>query len=101
MPWTANDAEKHTHKATTTELKELWANVANERLEKPVMKAALSERRIRLLGVGSGNRTEAGSMPATADPAPCSRRSHFGPRRIECPAVTQRWPRIRFSWWWL
>ena len=34
MPWTANDAEKHTHKATTTELKELWARIANERLEK-------------------------------------------------------------------
>src|SRR5262245_1607255 len=34
MPWTANDAERHTHKATTSELKELWARVANERLEK-------------------------------------------------------------------
>jgi hypothetical protein len=29
MPWTGNDAEKHTHKATTSELKELWAKVAN------------------------------------------------------------------------
>jgi hypothetical protein len=34
MPWTANDAQTHTHKATTSELKELWAKVANERLEK-------------------------------------------------------------------
>jgi hypothetical protein len=34
MPWTPNDAEKHTHKAITPELKELWAKVANERLEK-------------------------------------------------------------------
>jgi hypothetical protein len=34
MPWTQNDAERHTHKATTSELKELWAKVANERLEK-------------------------------------------------------------------
>jgi hypothetical protein len=34
MPWTPNDAEKHTHKAVTTELRELWAKVANERLEK-------------------------------------------------------------------
>jgi hypothetical protein len=34
MPWTANDAQTHTHKATTLELKELWAKVANERLEK-------------------------------------------------------------------
>jgi hypothetical protein len=32
MPWTTNDAEKHTHKATL-ELKELWARGANERLE--------------------------------------------------------------------
>jgi hypothetical protein len=34
MPWTPNDAEKHTHKAVTPELRELWAKVANERLEK-------------------------------------------------------------------
>jgi hypothetical protein len=34
MPWTANDAERHTHKATTSELKELWAKVANESLER-------------------------------------------------------------------
>jgi truncated hemoglobin YjbI len=34
MPWTANDAERHTHKAITTELKDLWAKVANESLER-------------------------------------------------------------------
>jgi hypothetical protein len=34
MPWTSNDAEKHTHKATTSTLKELWAKVANEALER-------------------------------------------------------------------
>jgi hypothetical protein len=34
MPWTANDAQKHTHKATTSELKELWAKVANDSLER-------------------------------------------------------------------
>jgi hypothetical protein len=34
MPWTPNDAETHTHKATTQQLKELWAKVANERLER-------------------------------------------------------------------
>ena len=34
MPWTASDAERHTHKATTLELKELWAKVANEALER-------------------------------------------------------------------
>jgi hypothetical protein len=33
MPWTQDEAERHTHKATTTELKELWAKVANESLE--------------------------------------------------------------------
>ena len=34
MPWTPNDAERHTHKATTWQLKELWAKVANECLER-------------------------------------------------------------------
>jgi len=34
MPWTADDAERHTHKATTPELRELWAQVANECLER-------------------------------------------------------------------
>ena len=34
MPWTHNDAETHTHKATTPELKELWAKVANESLDR-------------------------------------------------------------------
>jgi hypothetical protein len=33
MPCTSDDAERHTHKATTSELKELWAKIANERLE--------------------------------------------------------------------
>jgi hypothetical protein len=34
MPWTSNDAAKHTHKATTGALKELWAKIANEALER-------------------------------------------------------------------
>jgi len=34
MPWTANDADRHTHKATTSELKDLWAKMANESLER-------------------------------------------------------------------
>jgi hypothetical protein len=34
VPWTANDAERHTHKATTSPLKELWAKVANESLQR-------------------------------------------------------------------
>ena len=34
MPWTANDAQRHTHKATTRELQALWAKVANEALER-------------------------------------------------------------------
>jgi len=34
MPWTPNDAERHTHKATTWPLKELWAKIANECLER-------------------------------------------------------------------
>jgi hypothetical protein len=34
MPWTPNDAERHTRKATTSDLKELWAKIANEALER-------------------------------------------------------------------
>jgi hypothetical protein len=34
MPWTPEDAERHTHKATNWALKELWAKVANECLER-------------------------------------------------------------------
>jgi hypothetical protein len=34
MPWTAGDAEEHTRKATTRTLRELWAKVANEYLER-------------------------------------------------------------------
>ncbi len=34
MPWTSNDAEKHSRKASTSALKDLWAKVANESLEK-------------------------------------------------------------------
>ena len=34
MPWTPNDAERHTRKAATWALKELWAKVANETLER-------------------------------------------------------------------
>jgi hypothetical protein len=34
MPWTPNDAERHTRMAATWALKELWAKVANECLER-------------------------------------------------------------------
>ena len=34
FPWTSNDAERHSRKATTWALKELWAKVANECLER-------------------------------------------------------------------
>lgn len=34
MPWTSTDAAKHTHKATTSALKRLWAKVANEALRR-------------------------------------------------------------------
>jgi hypothetical protein len=34
MPWTSDDAERHTHKADTAELQKLWARVANETLER-------------------------------------------------------------------
>lgn len=32
MPWIPEEAERHTHKATTRALQELWAKVANETL---------------------------------------------------------------------
>lgn len=32
MPWTPDDAERHTHKATSRALQELWAKVANDAL---------------------------------------------------------------------
>jgi hypothetical protein len=34
MPWTPDEAERHTHKATTPALQELWAKIANESLER-------------------------------------------------------------------
>jgi hypothetical protein len=34
MPWTPNEAERHTHKASTPALQNLWAKVANETLER-------------------------------------------------------------------
>ena len=34
MPWTSGDAQRHTHKATTPELQQLWAKVANEALQR-------------------------------------------------------------------
>lgn len=34
MPWTPDDAERHTHKATTKQLQALWAKVANDCLER-------------------------------------------------------------------
>lgn len=34
MPWTADDTERHTHKAKTPALQKLWAEVANETLQR-------------------------------------------------------------------
>jgi hypothetical protein len=34
MPWTPDDAERHTRKATTSALREFCAKVANECLER-------------------------------------------------------------------
>ncbi|MGE0224255.1 MAG: hypothetical protein AB7F35_23055 [Acetobacteraceae bacterium] len=34
MPWTPDDAGRHTHKATTPALQALWAKVANDCLER-------------------------------------------------------------------
>ena len=63
MPWTPNDAERHTHKATTCTLKELWAKVANESLNEPATKVAPSGKQTlwshgRLKQAGSGAKSE-------------------------------------------
>lgn len=34
MPWTPEDAERHTHKATTPYLRRLWSKTANAAREK-------------------------------------------------------------------
>jgi hypothetical protein len=34
MPWSPQDAERHTRKAATRALQELWAKIANETLER-------------------------------------------------------------------
>jgi protein subunit release factor A len=34
MPWTPDDAERHTHKADTKALQILWARIANETLDR-------------------------------------------------------------------
>lgn len=34
MPWTAEDADRHTHKADTAERRKLWAAVANDCLDR-------------------------------------------------------------------
>ena len=49
MPWTPDDAERHTHKATTPELKELWAKVANEQQppnHRPLQRQFFSTKRL-------------------------------------------------------
>lgn len=61
MPWNSVDAEKHTHKATTRTLQELWAKVANEALERTgdegraIREAnAVVRQRAEATGSGSG-----------------------------------------------
>jgi hypothetical protein len=34
MPWTADDADAHTHKANTDDLQNLWAKIANKILDR-------------------------------------------------------------------
>lgn len=34
MPWTPSEAARHTRKATTPALQELWAKIANDALER-------------------------------------------------------------------
>ena len=58
MPWNPNDAERHTHKATTWALQELWAKVANAAWNELATKAALSVKRTLL---SRGRRMQAAS----------------------------------------
>jgi hypothetical protein len=48
MPWTPDEAERHTHKATTPELKDLWAKVATSDWKIQATKPAPSEKRTLL-----------------------------------------------------
>jgi hypothetical protein len=57
MPWTPDDAEKHTHKATTRALQELWAKVANKSLER----TGDEGRAIREANAVVGREAQAGS----------------------------------------
>ena len=41
MPWTSNDAERHTRKAATSELKGLWAKVANDAMRCTIGRVAV------------------------------------------------------------
>jgi hypothetical protein len=57
MPWTPDDAERHTRKATTWTLKALWAKVANECLER----TSDERRAIREANAVVARQAEAGS----------------------------------------
>jgi len=46
MPWTPNDAERHTRKATSWELKELWAKSPTNAWNGPTTKVALSGKQM-------------------------------------------------------
>lgn len=59
MPWTPNDAERHTHKAATPELQELWAKVANDRA--PSGRRALTARALPTI---TASRSPQWSKPA-------------------------------------
>jgi hypothetical protein len=56
MPWSPDEAERHTRKASTPELKELWAKVANEALER----TSNEGRAIREANAVVARRAEAG-----------------------------------------
>jgi hypothetical protein len=46
MPWTPNDAEKHTHKATTPPLQQLWRKSPTKPWNAPAMKVARSGKQM-------------------------------------------------------
>jgi hypothetical protein len=59
MPWIPDDADRHTHKAITQALKELWAKVANECL----IRTGDEGRAIREANAVIASQTEGSSEP--------------------------------------
>lgn len=65
MPWTAKDAQRHTDKAKTPQLQEIWAAVANR-----VLKQTNDEGKAIRLANAAVNRDLAGAHDGSGGPKP-------------------------------